>query len=391
MKYKSMFKTKEYQKAKQLLLTLNQNIKNLVSLDWAKTHFNKAGHIGTGVGFIDGKPVERVIIILRGCGCGWSQQAQGGCIMCGHYSASSKGRYIPSESLEKQFDGAMAEFDFRKYPMLCLYNGGSFLNESEIAAESRRYMLKKIASIPHIRRLIIESRPEYISSETLDEIERLLPHTTVEIGVGVETARDDIRELILNKGVTTRDLVEVGKKFRGRKTQLLAYVLLNPPFLNETEAIEDAISTIEFSLEIGAALVSIEAVSIQHLTVVSFLYEAGYYSPPWIWSIFEIVKRTAHLGITTRIGGFEFFPIPKEFTSNCSTCNEEMINRINEFNRTNDLKVIENLKCSSRCDIKWQKELKKTDRRSLPERVIESLESIEISKILKSLQERKSN
>jgi radical SAM enzyme (TIGR01210 family) len=207
----------------------------------------------------------------------------------------------------------------------------------------------------------------------------------------VETARDDIRELILNKGVTTKELLKVGKKFHGRQTQLLAYVLLKPPFLNETEAIEDTISTIELSLEIGAAVVSIEAVSIQHFTTVSLLWEAGYYKPPWIWSIFEIVKRTAHLGITIRIGGFEFYPIPKEFTSNCSACNQEMINRINEFNSTNDLNVIENLKCSSKCDIKWKEELKDTDRRSLPGRVIEILESIEISGFLNRLPGRRIN
>lgn len=311
--------------------------------------------------------------------------------MCGHYSGSSKGRYVPTENLKKQFDEAVAGYDFRKYPMLCLYNGGSLLNEREIEAELRGYMLKKIASIPHIKRLIIESRAEYITEEILDEIEELLPHTTVEIGVGVETARDDIRELILNKGVTTEGLVEVGRKFRGRKTQLLAYVLLNPPFLTETESIEDTISTIEFAMEIGASIVSIEAVSIQHLTPVSFLSEAGYYTPPWIWSIFEIVKRTTHHKLDIRIGGFEFFPIPKEFTSNCSACNEEMINRINEFNRTNDLKVIENLTCSSKCDLLWKEELKKTDRRSLPERVIKILESIEMSKFLKRLQGRRIN
>jgi len=391
LKYKTTFKTKEYEKAKQLLLTLNADIKKLVSVDWGKTDFIHAGHCETGVGLIDGKPVERVIIILRGCGCGWSQQEQGGCIMCGHYSGSSKGRYVPTENLKKQFDEAVAGYDLLKYPMLCLYNGGSLLNELEIEAELRGYMLKKIASIPHIKRLIIESRAQYITEEILDEIEELLPHTTVEIGVGVETARDDIRELILNKGVTTEELVEVGKKFRGRKTQMLAYVLLNPPFLTETEAIEDTISTIEFAMEIGASIVSIEAVSIQHLTPVSLLSEAGYYTPPWIWSIFEIVKRAAHHGLDIRIGGFEFFPIPKEFTSNCSACNEEMINRINEFNRTNDLKVIENLICSSKCDLLWKKELKRTDRRSLPQRVIEILESIEMSKFLKRLQGRRIN
>jgi radical SAM enzyme (TIGR01210 family) len=307
--------------------------------------------------------------------------------MCGHLSGSSRGRFIPAHSMKKQFDNAINQYDFRKYPMLCLYNGGSFLNEKEISTKMRHYMLKKINTIPHIKRLIIESRPEYITEEKLDEIETLLPNTTVEIGVGVETANDTLRDLVLNKGVTTADLIDVGKKFQNRRTMLLAYVLVNPPFLTEAEAIADTVSSIEFAAKIGAEIVSLEAVSIQHLTLVSFLAEAGFYRTPWIWSLFVIVRKTFHLGIPMRIGGFEFFPIPKEFTSNCSTCNDKVIEKIQEFNKYNDPKIIENLTCGSRCDLKWKKELEIIDKRELPERIISALEAIDVQKILDRLKQ----
>jgi archaeosine synthase beta-subunit len=373
---------RQYREARQKLLALNARIKSLISHPADLTDFDKPGHSETGVAFIDGKPVERVIIILRGSGCQWANREKGGCTMCGHLSGSANGRSVPAEQLKRQFDTAMARYDFRRYPMLCLYNGGSFLNEQEIPPHVRRYMLGTIAANPHIKRLIIESRVDYISRENLEEIEALLPDTDVEIGVGVETASDTIRDLVLNKGVTSRDLIKMGRLFQQRRVKLLAYVLVNPPFLTEAEAIADTAAAIRFSQQIGADIVSLEAVSIQHLTLVSFLAEAGVYHTPWLWSIFEIVKQTYHLGIDIRIGGFEFFPIPKEFTSNCSGCNQEMIDKVQAFNLTNDLEVLQNLSCPDRCDLHWQGELKKTDPRNLPQRIISTLDSIDIPAIL---------
>ncbi|NIM16724.1 MAG: TIGR01210 family radical SAM protein [Candidatus Aminicenantes bacterium] len=377
----------QYKKAKEMILELHTNVKRLISPNLKNRDFKKAGLSEVGVGSLDGVPVERVIIILRGSGCEWAQNREGGCTMCGHLSGSSLGASIPPGHFIKQFDDVMKRYDFRKYPMLCLYNGGSFLNEREIPKEVRRYMLRKIGAVSHIKRLIIESRPEHITKKMLDEIEALLPHTTVEIGVGVETVSDILRELVLNKGVTSAELIKVGEKFRNRKTRLLAYVLVNPPFLTEMEAIEDTVASIRFAAEIGAKIVSLEAVSIQHLTLVSFLAEAGFYQTPWIWSMFEIVRRTYHPGLQLRIGGFEFFPIPKEFTSNCLACNEKMIEKINEFNKYNDLGIIENLSCSQHCDLEWKKELQVVDNRNLPERIISTLGAIDIEKVLNRLKQ----
>lgn len=379
--------SEEYQKARQMLVEVNAKIRKLIPPDLKKTNFSQAGYSEVAYGSLDGKAIERVIIILRGFGCEWAQEKEGGCTMCGHLSGSAHGKKIPDKVIKKQFDIAMKKYDFRNYPMLCLYNGGSFLNEKELSRDLRRYMLSTIGANPDIKRLIIESRPDFITTAALDEIDELLPNTVVEIGVGVETRNDLLRDLVLNKGVTAEELAKMGSLFKDRRTRLLAYVLVNPPFLTESEAIADTISSIEFAKEIGAKIVSMEAVSIQHLTAVSFLAEAGYYQTPWIWSLFEIVKNVFHLDIEIRIGGFEFFPIPKEFTSNCNACNEEMIAKIQEFNKHNDLTIIENLTCSNHCDLHWKEDLQKKDERTLPRRIIETLEAIDTDIILQRLKE----
>jgi archaeosine synthase beta-subunit len=374
-----------YKRAKEMLLEINHSIKQLIPDNFHNDYFESAGFHEIGVSYIDGKEIERVIIILKGCGCEWAHRKDGGCTMCGHLSGSSNGKPLPMDALKKQFDDAIAQYDFKNYPKLCVYNGGSLLNEREIPTELRRYMFNRIREIPEIKRLIIESRPVYIKDEILDEIEELLPDTTVEIGIGVETANDKVRDLILNKGVSSDELRKVGKKLRNRRTKFLAYVLVRPPFLTEAEAIEDTVESIKFAAELGADIVSLEAVSIQDLTMVAFLAEAGFYSPPWIWSIFEIVNRTYDMDVDLRIGGFEFYPIPKEFTSNCPACDKDMINIINQFNRTNDIKSLYGQKCPEACNERWKIELEKNQHPNLVTRVISTLEQIDVQKILKRM------
>lgn len=375
-----------YLKSREIILDIQNRIKNLIHVDLNTLDFDTPGHVEPGVTYFNGHSAKRLIVILRGCGCEWAQKEEGGCVMCGHLSGSSKGQTIPDQKLKNQFNQAIDGFDFSECPMLCLYNGGSFLNEREISAPLRRYMLQRINDIPHVNRLIIESRTEFITNEVLDEIEEIMTDTVVEIGVGVETANELLRDLVLNKGVTTEDLRTAGSRFRNRKNiKMLAYILVNPPFLTESEAIDDAVRSLQFAQDIGAEIASLEAVSIQHLTLVSFLAEAGFYKPPWIWSMFEIVKRSAHLNLDLRIGGFEFFPIPKEFTSNCEACDEDMVRRINQFNLTNDLSYIDQCRCPNQCDRLWRQDLQKRNGLDLPSRIQSIFDQIDAPAVLEKL------
>lgn len=367
-------KKEKIEYAKQLIYSTNKNIRSQVAVNINDIDFNKAGYCGAREGSIEGKAIKRAIVILRGCGCEWAREENGGCTMCGHLSGSSRGTKISEEKLKKQFNDSMAKFDFSKYPMLCLYNGGSFLNEKEISKELRQYIFKKISEIADIKTLIIESRASHVTDEVLDEIESFLPNTVVEIGIGLESSNDIVRNVILNKGTDLEEYEKVSCKFKNRKTKFLTYVLIKAPFLTEKEAIDDAIKTIEFAHKIGVDVISLEPVSVQDQTFVDHLSRLGYYRSPWIWSVFEIVKRTHHLGILFRIGGFEFFPIPKQYTSNCEECNEEMILKIQEFNKLNDINILKDLECKGGCDKKWRKELEKVNNQDLLSRIISFME-----------------
>jgi len=352
---------KEYLQVKHRLLDLNKRIKrNMPAVCQVKQrNFEKSGYTNVCEGFLDGKAIERVIIILRGSGCEWALTENGGCFMCGHLAGSSRGQPVPTLKIKQQFDGAVALYDFQEYPLLCLYNGGSFLNEKEIPAEARRYIFKKVNSLPHIKRFTIEARVEHVTNDILEEIQTLLPDTIVEIGVGLESSNPLVRNVILNKGTANEDYHQLKEKFQGRSNiKLLNYVLIKPPFLTEAEAIADAVSTIRFAWEMGAEIVYLEPVSIQDFTMVYWLWKNGYYRTPWIWSVFEIIKQTYHLGIQLRIGGFEFFPRPRAFVSNCPACDAKMIEKTKTFNMTNDLRGLQDINCPGNCHLQWKEVLK---------------------------------
>jgi hypothetical protein len=63
--FKRAYKPEAYQKAKQIVLDLNKNIRDLIPSNPKDADFEKVGHCEVGVGSIDGASIERVIIILK--------------------------------------------------------------------------------------------------------------------------------------------------------------------------------------------------------------------------------------------------------------------------------------------------------------------------------------
>jgi radical SAM enzyme (TIGR01210 family) len=368
-----------YVKAKQEIRLLNKQIRSIMPNIDRLIDAEKVSISEVKEGALDGKAIRRVIIILRSTGCKWSLEEHGGCTMCGHLTGTARGNMISSNIYCKQFDEEMSKYNFEDYPMLCLYNSGSFLNTDEIPIEAQDYMLKKINQTNGIKRLIIESRPEYITDSALDRINNICNDIDVEIGVGLETVKEDNRDLCLNKGLIKDDYTLLANRTkRFAHIKLLAYILIKPPFSTEQEGIDDAIESVKFAFEIGFDIVSLEPVSVQDFTLTSFLHEAKYFRPPWIWSVIEVVKQTYNLGFV-RIGGFEFFPIPKIFTNNCDKCNEKMIKAIQQFNKNYDYSVFEGLACN--CMEEWKYDLSEKSS-SLPQRILSILDKIDKNEIL---------
>ncbi len=307
----------------------------------------------------EGVNYKRAVIYLMSNGCEWALKAGNGCTMCGHLSRHTrKEEPIAADDYLKQFRGVFDQIDFRRCPLLDLYNNGSFLNRNEIPHSARTEMLKLINRNPDIRMLVLESRPEYIDQETIDDIHSLVPNKHVEIAIGLELKDDLLRSICVNKGFVLAQYNQAAKLITS-KLKLRTYVMLKPPFLTEKEGIEEAVRAVEHAFAAGTTTVSLEACTIQAYTLAQYLAERNRYRPPWLWSIAEVVRRTAHLGKLV-VGLFQFYPSPTIVPYNCDRCSHRVLEAIKTYNRTLDLGALRGLTCE--CRKAWGRELRQVPR-----------------------------
>jgi hypothetical protein len=315
-------------------------------------NYHKVANSSENTGYLNGKKIKRVIFYLRSKGCEWSCTNGGGCFMCGHYFGTSKGKELPEHSLVNQFKAEYEKYNFENIPVICIYNAGSILNDNEIRNEQLFEILGIISKNPNIKRIVLESRPEFIEYELLSKISEICSNQTIEIGIGLETSNDFIRSRCINKGFTFEKYIQAVcriKKFSNLK--VLTYLTVKPIFLTIEEAKQDVINSIIQVCEF-TDIISLEPVSVQKNTLIEYLYQRNLYSIPKGWLIKDIVKELKKIEVLDkfelRIGGFEFFPAPELVINNCDKCNKRLYDAINYYNSTNKIDKLMELDCECR-------------------------------------------
>ncbi len=318
-----------------------------------KLSTDKVAGVETGIReeVFEGVNYRRAIIYLMSNGCEWALKSGHGCTMCGHLAKQTRrDRPISVDDYLRQFAEEFGKIDFKQNPILDLYNNGSFLNDNEIPPAARKGMLKIINRNADIKMLVLETRPEFVTEEKVGEIRQFLPDKHIELGIGLEMKNDFYRGLCINKGFSLHRF-DMAAQIIVKHLNLRTYVLLKPLFLTEKEGIEQAVETIEYAFAAGATTVSLEACTIQDYTFMKYLYERGLYSTPWLWSIIEVVKRVEKPG-NLIIGLFKFFPSPTAVPNNCDRCNDKVMDKIIQYNKTLDLTALDGLTCE--CKHEWE-------------------------------------
>ncbi len=273
--------------------------------------------------------------------------------MCGHLAEQTE-ENLNFDNYIEQFQMEFNQIDFRKAPILNIYNNGSFIIDQELPEDVRNKILEAVYDKPDLQMLVVETRPEFVTTEKLVAIRDQTKSKHVEVAMGLEIKNNFYRKLLINKGF---DLCQYNHTagIIATHLNLRTYVLLKPPFLSEEDGIINAIETIRHSFNMGSKTVSLEACTVQNFTLVKWLHDRDLFRPPWLWSIIEVVKATHHLGKLI-VGLFQFFPSPNIVPYNCSQCSEKVYNAIQEYNRTLDIQHFNGLSCS--CQKTWKEELK---------------------------------
>ncbi|UCH92324.1 MAG: archaeosine biosynthesis radical SAM protein RaSEA, partial [Candidatus Aminicenantes bacterium] len=297
-----------------------------------------------------GKNYKRAVMYLMSNGCEWALKDGNGCTMCGHLAKQTRrtGK-ISAQEFYHQFISEFKTIDFNQYPLLNLYNNGSFLNDNEMPEAAMKKILETINQDSAIKMLVLETRPEFVTQKKIKEIKRLVPGKHVEIAMGLEIKDDFYRRVCVNKGFILNQYARAAEIIT-KELHLRTYVLLKPPFLTEKEAVDHAVETINYAFAAGSHTVSLEACTVQDYTLVKYLADQNLYRTPWLWSILEVVKSTAPPGKPV-IGLFQFFPSPKVVPYNCDKCSNSVMEAIRQYNRTLNTNAFDQLTCV--CKKEW--------------------------------------
>ena len=292
------------------------------------------------------KKGKEFTIILRTKGCSWALGDYGGCSMCG-YIQDSTIENIDQIHIINQFNYALQEKinnitsdedDF----IVKIYNSGSFFDDNEISEDVREHIFKKIADIPKIKEVVIESRVDYITNEKLKKMKSILKDNHIEVAIGLETVNNYIRNKYINKGLKFKDFLDAIHLCKKNNVGIRTYLLFKPPFLNEQTAIEDCANSIQKLAELKINTISINPLNIQKNSLVEYLFYQNRYRLPWFYSLFKCIIKACkdnNILASVRIISSPSGAGTKRGIHNClkRECNEFMIKSLKNFVLTQDI------------------------------------------------------
>ncbi|NLV09756.1 TIGR01210 family radical SAM protein [Halomicrobium mukohataei] len=302
---------------------------------------------------------QSLTIILNTGGCRWARA--GGCTMCGYVAESVDGGSVAHEDLMAQIQYCLdheAEEADEKAGLIKIYTSGSFLDEREVGAETRRAIASEFADRD---RIVVESLPDFVDRAKVAEFVDAGLET--DIAVGLETATDRVRRDCVNKYFDFADFEDAAAQAQAAGGGVKAYLLMKPPFLTESEAIEDMQRSVHKCADVeGCHTVSMNPCNVQRYTMVEELFHDQGYRPPWLWSVCEVLESTADedvIVVSDPVGhGSDRGP------HNCGECDDRAQRAIKDFDLRQDPSVFEQVTCD--CEATWDAVVEREASYSLP-------------------------
>lgn len=185
-------------------------------------------------------PVSTVFLTNRECP--WR------CVMCDLWRNTLTDP-VPSGAIPEQIRYALSELPAAR--QIKLYNSGSFFDIGAIPLADYPSISTSISSF---ERIIVESHPSLIGDRCLQFRDLLCGQ--LEVAIGLETVHPDALER-LNKKVTFAQFDEAASLLRAEHIDLRVFLLVQPPFIPEAEALLWAERSLDISFQCGATAVTL--------------------------------------------------------------------------------------------------------------------------------------
>lgn len=179
--------------------------------------------------------------ILNSGKCAW-----GKCIFCGY--GKIEGMKPATENIKADIDKFFKNFE-KGIIQIKIFGSGSFTDEKQFPRESRKYFIERCKE-HNIKKIVFESRAEYITDETLKDFKGI----DYAVAIGLEVA-DNAALKKLKKGLTTEIYKKAAEIIHKNNGKVRTYLLVNPPYVKDIEKSLD--ESIKFALPISDSIVLI--------------------------------------------------------------------------------------------------------------------------------------
>jgi radical SAM enzyme (TIGR01210 family) len=262
-----------------------------------------------------GRVVPSGTILLTNKECPWH------CLMCDLWKTTLT-KTVPAGAIPRQIDYALEQLG-RHPEQMKLYNGGSFFDPAAIPRADYAAIASRISFAKHV---IVESHPRLISRSTVAF--RDLLSGGLEVGMGLETVHPTVLPR-LNKNFTLAQFAAACAFLRKEGVGVRAFVLVKPPFLNESQGLEWAVKSAEFAFDSGATVVSLIPTRAGN-GALERLMETGDFSPPRLATL----EQALEISLASHRGRVFADTWNLEIFSSCTECVDLRRRRLHEMNLT---------------------------------------------------------
>jgi radical SAM enzyme (TIGR01210 family) len=261
-----------------------------------------------------GQVVGSAAILLVNKQCPWR------CLMCDLWKNTTT-KTVPVGAIPAQIHFALAQMRSRPQQVK-LYNSGSFFDRAAIPVEDYPAIADAVSFAEHV---VVESHPRLVGEKTLRFRDSLAG--SLEVALGLETVHPEVLPR-LNKKFSLEHFSAAVKFLRDNKMSVRAFVLVKPPFTNESEGVEWAVKSAMFAFDCGVDVVSLIPTRPGN-GALDRLMESGEFSPPLLSSL----EKAQELALKISGAGRVFADTwDLQAFSKCPACLEERCERIHVMN-----------------------------------------------------------
>ena len=271
-----------------------------------------------------GAIVESGVVLLTNRECPWR------CLMCDLWKDTTQ-QSVPLGAIPRQLETAIRVWsDSGNLPVqVKLYNSGSFFDPSAIPPADYAPIARHLAFARHV---VVESHPLLVGERTLAL--RDLLSGTLEVAMGLETAHPEVLGK-LNKGFDLEQFRRAAGFLAEHGIALRAFLLVNPPFLDEGSGAEWALKSAEFAFSCGASAVALIPTRTGN-GAMEFLRESGEFPRPSL-AMLETAQRAALALGRGRAFADTWSLEPFSDCPHCFAARRERLERVNRTQRDEPL------------------------------------------------------